>query len=43
MVLNKPEESACTPKNPTDLASLICEGKHAQIKNKYFYYTKNHD
>jgi hypothetical protein len=36
LVLNKPKEPACTPRNSTDLASLIYKGKHAQIKNKYF-------
>jgi hypothetical protein len=36
MVLNKPKEPACTPRNSTDLASIIYKGKHAQIKNKYF-------
>jgi hypothetical protein len=42
-VLNKPKELASKSRSSTDLASLIYKGKHAQIKNKYFCYTKNHD
>jgi hypothetical protein len=36
LLLNKPKESASTPRSSTDLASLIYKEKHAQIKNKYF-------
>jgi hypothetical protein len=33
----KPKEPASTPRNSTDLASLIYKRSHAQIKNKDFW------
>jgi hypothetical protein len=37
LVLNKPKGPACSPRNPTDLGSLIYKGIHAQLEDKYFW------
>jgi hypothetical protein len=38
-----PRKAASTPRTTTDVALLNYKGKHAYIKNKYFWSFKNCD
>jgi hypothetical protein len=43
LVLNHSRKAASTPRTTTDLALIVYKGKHAYIKNKYFWSFKNCD